>query len=118
MLKKMIDKATRILFDDTVFDGMMVQLLVLRTKEYYHKNIYSPQNLLKLMDQNGGQLSMSGIDLLRTLDTNGTKYNHQRILPSMASIQRAVEVFDSVAKELNLLRREYLSMVRNSVNSK
>ncbi len=99
-VKKMLDKVTKMLFDSAIFDGLMVKSFVSRAQEYYRTNIFSPQNLLKLMDINGGQLSMSSIDLLRTLDTEGIKYCHQSILPSTASIQRAAEVVDKVAKEL------------------
>ena len=99
-LNKMIAQVTKILFDPELFDGIFLEQLILRCQEYYKDNVFSPQNLLKMMDQNGGQISMSGIDLLRKLDTNGVKYCHNSIIPSSGSIKRACYVVDTVASEL------------------
>ncbi len=99
-LRNLIDTVTQILFDEEIFEGMLVQMLIVRCQEHYRANVFSPQNLLKLMDQNGGQLSMSGIELLRTLETKGEKYNRNSILPSTASIKKATKVVDIIAQEL------------------
>jgi len=60
------------------------------------KNVYSPSNVLRAMDMAGGQLSIEGIEVLRTCETNGAKYYHHSILPCSADIRRVgaeVEAF-------------------------
>ncbi len=96
---KLYNKVTKKLFDPNVTSHAFVEKLLLRCQEHYRQHIFSPQNLLKLMDQNGGQLSMAAIELLRTLETD-TKYSRQTIFPSKSMIGRVASLVDLLAAKL------------------
>jgi hypothetical protein len=96
-LKSMFEIVSKKFFSNDLFDGVLQEKLLHRSQEFYRKNIFSPQNLLRLMDQNGGQLSMTGINLLRNLESKGEKHCHRCIIPSSGSIKRAADIVDKVA---------------------
>jgi len=50
------------------------------------KEVYSPANVLQVMDMAGGQLSIKGIEVLQACKTNGKKYYCNSILPCSADI--------------------------------
>ena len=54
--------------DQEQFDGALFHNLLIRFQDYHRKTYLLPHNLLKLNDQNGGQLSLTGIDLIHSLD--------------------------------------------------
>jgi len=67
--------------------------------DYIRKEVYSPANVLRAMDMAGGQLSIEGIEVLRSCETNGRKYYRNSILPCSAEIRRVgAEVEEFAAK--------------------
>jgi len=63
---------------------------------FIRKEVYSPSNVLRAMDMAGGQLSIEGIEVLRTCETNSAKYYRHSILPCLADIRHVgaeVEAF-------------------------
>jgi len=53
---------------------------------YIHKEVYSSAKVLHVMDMAGGQLSIEGIEVLCTCETNGAKYYCNSILPCSVDI--------------------------------
>lgn len=52
------------------------------------------------MDMNGGQLSMQGIDILRTMETNGNRYSRNSIFPAVATIKRTCTIIDNHVRSI------------------
>jgi len=67
---------------------------------WIRKEVYSPANVLRAMDMAGGQLSIEGIEVLRTCETNGTKYYRNSILPCSAEIRRVGAEVEKFAQAL------------------
>lgn len=67
-------------------------------KHDIRQNLYSPQKVLEAMDMAGGQLSMEGIEILRTLETKNKKYYRGSLLPCSADIQRCAAKVEAYAK--------------------
>jgi len=67
---------------------------------YIRKEVYSPANVLRAMDMAGGQLSIEGIEVLRTCETKGTKYYRNSILPCSADIRRVGAEVEEFAEKL------------------
>jgi hypothetical protein len=66
-------------------------------QQWYAEHVFSPQNLLRLMDLNGGTISMQAIDVLRSLETEGELYVRGTILPSSSSIGRCAKICELFA---------------------
>ncbi len=64
------------------------------------KEVYSPANVLRAMDMAGGQLSIEGIEVLRTCETNGAKYCRHTILPCSADIRRVGAEVEAFAQKI------------------
>jgi len=62
--------------------------------------VYSPANVLRAMDMAGGQLSIEGIEVLRTCETNGAKYYRHSILPCSADIRRVGADVEAFAEKI------------------
>jgi len=62
------------------------------------KDVYSPANVLRAMDMAGGQLSIEGLEVLRSCETKGTKYYRNSILPCSADIRRVGAIVEEFAK--------------------
>jgi len=67
---------------------------------YIRKEVYSPANVLRAMDMAGGQLSIEGIEVLRTCETKGKKYYRNSILPCSADIRRVGAEVEEFAEKL------------------
>jgi len=67
---------------------------------FIRKEVYSPANVLRAMDMAGGQLSIEGIEVLRTCETNGRKYYRNSILPCSADIRRVGAEVEQFAEKL------------------
>ena len=99
-VNSMLDLVSKQLFNTTEFDGAFASKMIQRSQDYYRNNIFSPQNLLKLLDQNGGQISMTGMDLLRTLENKCVKYSRNSVFPSIATIRRCASAIDKKAEQV------------------
>jgi hypothetical protein len=99
-IKTMLELVSKMLFQPEIFDGQLLTALIRSCQEYYRRKIFSPENLLKLMDQRGGHLSMTAIALLRTLETNNNKYSRSSMFPSSTTIKRTCYKVDEVAMQL------------------
>ncbi len=64
------------------------------------KDVYSPANVLRAMDMAGGQLSIEGIEVLRSCETKGSKYYRNSILPCSADIRRVGAKVEQFAEKL------------------
>ena len=71
--------------------------LILKAKKFLRSTVFSPQNLLKAMDMNGGQLSMAGIEVMREMEADGKKWFRDSLIPSSAEIKRACRVVETYA---------------------
>jgi hypothetical protein len=81
---------------ESIVDHMR-QSVVSLGQEWYAKNVFSPQNILRLMDLHGGTISMQAIDLLRSLETGDKKYVRGTVLPSSSSIGRCAKICELFA---------------------
>lgn len=82
------------LWDETFLEGNFISTAIDKVRQHFRTNIFNGENLLHAMDMNGGQLSMQGIDILRSIETKGSKYSRNSIFPSTATIRRACDVVD------------------------
>jgi len=78
-----------------VTPGFFIELAV----NFICKEVYSPANVLRVMDMAGGQLSIEGIEVLRACETNGKKYYRNSILPCSADIRRVGAEVEEFAKK-------------------
>jgi hypothetical protein len=85
------------LWDDDFLEGHFKAEMIEKCRQYFRSAVFSPQNILRAMDMAGGQLSMQGVEVLRSLEVRGQKYSRQSILPSPASIKRVAKVVESYA---------------------
>ena len=76
VIGKLYNNITKLLFDPDVTGTEFRDKMLLRCQEYYRTHIFSPQNILKLMDLNGGQLSMTAVGR-RTLTFVRNRYQIQ-----------------------------------------
>lgn len=86
-----------ILWSSTIWDGKIRLAMIDKVKKYYRSDIFSPAKLCELLDMAGGQLSYEGIDLLRSLETNGEKYVRDTMIPHPSSIKRVCLNVDKYA---------------------
>ena len=71
---------------DGVFGGILKDVLIDSVTKYYKQHIFNPFLLLKKMDLSNHVLSLSAIELLRTM-VPVDKGSHSNLFPSSSSIQ-------------------------------
>ena len=84
------------IFQDDCLKGLLRNEVINLSRKFISSNIYSPQNILKLMDLNGGALNYHSIELLRSIESNGKAY-HKCLLPSSSSLKRAAKKLEKAA---------------------
>jgi len=80
----------------TVLDGIAFDAVMSVAKKHLRESVYTPWNIARLMDLHGGSLNLTGIELLRSLETRGKKYSHSTLLPSSSSIQRVFQIVEGI----------------------
>jgi hypothetical protein len=93
-------KLVDILWNSTIWESRIKFAIIDKVKQYYKTNIFSPAKLCELLDMAGGQLSYEGIDLLRSLETNGQKYVRDTMIPHPSSIKRVCLNVDRYANHI------------------
>lgn len=81
------------------FRGHLRAAFILETKRQLRRNVFSPQKILEAMDMAGGQLSMEGLEVLRTPETNNKKWVRGTLIPCSSDIQRCASVVEAFASK-------------------
>lgn len=81
------------------FDGLAETELREITRKWYRKNIWPDWKVGRLMDQKGGCLNYSGLELLRSLETEGNAYV-RTFLPCSAAIKHIYKRVETIGKQL------------------
>ena len=92
-----------------VMDGVAEGEILTKARQTLRNTVFSPFNIARLMDLNGGALNLSSVELLRTLETMGEKYKRDTMLPSAASIKRVfkkVELLGDIKVPYELMHLE------------
>ena len=94
--------------DKTVHGGLLFESAYSVFRQYVQNHIFTPYNILKKMDLLGGRLNFSGIEVLRSVETNDVP-RVRTLLPSTSALQecaKAVEKFGSVLFPYKLMRNK------------
>jgi len=86
--------------DEREFFVSLREFFIELAVNYIRKEVYSPANVLRAMDMAGGQLSIEGIEVLRTCETKGKKYYRNSILPCSADIRCVGAEVEEFAEKL------------------
>jgi hypothetical protein len=86
------------LWDDLFLMGEAQVCMVERVRKYVRDSLFTPAKILKQMDLAGFNLSLSGIEVLRSIDCQN-KYS-RGFLPSKSSILRAARKLEANADNL------------------
>ena len=101
MSSKNIAKAVAdAVFQSSLLDGKVLETVVERSIQSICFNTYTPLKLLREMDMAGVQLSITGVEVARRVQTGGKKYFRGSILPCHADIIRAARYVECVAQKL------------------
>jgi hypothetical protein len=79
-LAKLANDVVNILWDRKLLDGLFVEKMMEKAKEYIRATIFSPSNILRAMDMCGGTLSMQSIEVLRKLEKGCKGYDKKTLL--------------------------------------
>ena len=100
MPENMAAKFVEIFWNTCIWDGQIKYAMLNRVSDHYRTNVFSPARLCELLDMAGGQISYEAIDLLRSLETNGTSYIRNTIIPHPSSIKRVCAVLDKYENQI------------------
>jgi hypothetical protein len=94
-----------IVFEEEFCGGHTKKTLVQLSNNYFRESIFTPHNILKEMDLQGGVLNYSGVELLRMVEClenpeAKNKKQYKSILPSKSSIVRKAQVLEHAAKDV------------------
>lgn len=84
------------LWNDSFLEGEAQSCMIDRVRSHMRCNVFTPSKILKAMDLAGFNLSLAGIEVLRSVDTADKKYC-RGFLPSKTSILRAARRVESNA---------------------
>ena len=94
--------------DKRIHHGLLFESSYQVFRQYVRNFVYTPYNILKKMDLMGGRLNFGGIEVLRSVETNGK--SHQRtLLPSTSALQdcaNKVEQYGSRLCPYKLMRNK------------
>ena len=97
---KDIEKAiAEIVTSEDVLDGSLKRQVVEHVRKWFRKNVMSAFNVLEAMDLSGGQLSYTGLEVLRWIESKGRKY-FRGFLPSTAEIQRMAKRVEAIGQTI------------------
>jgi hypothetical protein len=80
-----------------VFGGILRQVVINSVTKFYKEHVFDPFTLLKKMDQSNHVLSLSAIDLLRTM-VPVEKGSHNNLFPSSSAIQLVAAIVSKRGK--------------------
>lgn len=98
--EKLAETLVDLIWKDDFLDGFFVECLIRRSKSWLRQNVFSPERILEAMDNNGGHLSMTAIEILRILETNGEKNCIDTILPSSTTIKKVCKEVDKYCEKI------------------
>ena len=94
--------------DKSVHSGLLFESSYTAFRKYLRDNVFTPFNILKRMDLAGGRLNFGGIEVLRSVETDGISHT-RTILPSTSALQecaKAIEQFGSKLFPYKLMRHK------------
>jgi hypothetical protein len=94
---KLAEKVIDYLWKSNSLDDEFRNEMVNKVRSYYKKTIFHPSKLLEMLDMNGGLISYQALDIIRSLETNGDKYDHNTMLPSASTIKKYCRIVDDYA---------------------
>ena len=86
--------------DASFLEGEAKPCLVERVRCHMRCNVFTPSKILKAMDLAGFNLSLAGLETLRSVETPGNKKYYRGFLPSKSSILRAARKVEQNADNL------------------
>jgi hypothetical protein len=103
MRKKVCDAVIDAIMSEDLEDGNVKRINIERVRLWYRENVFTPSKVLEAMDLAGGQLSYTGLEVLRSVESNGKRY-HRGILPSTSTVQRIAKKVEAMAAEIAPVR--------------
>ena len=97
------------IWNDSFLDGEVQSSMIDRVRRHLRCNIFTPAKILKAMDLAGFNLSLAGIEVLRSVDTADKRYC-RGFLPSKSSILRAARRVECNADDrcpFNMIGRNF-----------
>ena len=85
--------------DTSFLEGEAKSCMVERVRRHMRYNVFTTSKILKAMDLAGFNLSLAGIETLRSVETDNKKY-YRGFLPSKSSILRAARKVEQNADDL------------------
>lgn len=100
----LIDSAGADPFLDVFREAVLEQ-----SKKWFRRNVFTAERILRAMDMAGGQLSMEGLEVLRTIETDNKKWVRATIIPCSSDIQRCAITVEAYAKSKCPYEHGYLA---------
>lgn len=87
--KELAKELVNLHLDEEFLEGEFLDEMLLASKSYYRKHVFTAHNVLKHMDYAGGVLSYRGIEILRSIEREwfDGKKRFYTIIPSTGSLQ-------------------------------
>ena len=96
----------QMLFDKTIHGGQLFACTYQVFRKYVRDNVFTPFKILGAMDIAGGPLNFRGLELLRSVETDGVPYQ-QTLIPSTSCMQECaatVNKFGALLAPYRMLR--------------
>ena len=97
--KSKASKIVNCLWNEAFLEGEARAAMIERVRKHVRCNVFTPSKVLEVMDLAGFNLSLAGIEVLRSVENEAMKYS-RGFLPSAASILRAARIVESNADDL------------------
>jgi hypothetical protein len=81
-----------------LFGGILKDVVINSVTKYYKETIFNPFTLSKKMDESNHVLSLSAIELLRTMVPIGGKGSHSNLFPPSLAIQLVADIVSKRGK--------------------
>jgi hypothetical protein len=81
-------------------EGIAYTPIMDHLKNFLRTKVFSPMQVARLMDLNGGSLNLVGLSLLRSLETNASQNRRNTILPSTYQMRKAFGLVEQVGQIL------------------
>ena len=98
-LKYFYGQVAELCLDESVHEGQLKQCSYSVFRDYVRQNIYTPHRVLKQMDLRGGVLNYEGIELLRSVETDGVP-REKTLLPSSGCMKAYAALVESFGRNI------------------